>query len=141
MTAPKAVVVRDAPVRWREDTGWEMRCSSCAIKRRQRFWPLTHEFWNYRLGMKACRACVMERAAAKKRERYYASEEYREDRKRKAREYRAEMGATVKIIDQKRWQAFLERRANASEDELQTLREKAAERQRRYRARRRERAA
>lgn len=48
-------------LRWREDTGWEMRCASCADQRRQSFWPLTHEFWAPERGLGRCRACWNER--------------------------------------------------------------------------------
>lgn len=49
------------PIRWREDTGWELRCETCAIAgRAERYWPLTEEFWDKRR-MARCRACEKRR--------------------------------------------------------------------------------
>lgn len=42
-------------VRWREETGFEMRCFECPSG--TRYWPLTTEFWDVRAGMSRCRAC------------------------------------------------------------------------------------
>ncbi len=50
--------IRYAPVRWREDVGWEYRCDACTERGEgMRFWPLTEEYWNHRRGMARCRAC------------------------------------------------------------------------------------
>ena len=48
---------RFAPVRWRDDTGWEFRCAECASQNTPCYWPLTDEFWDKRAGMGRCRAC------------------------------------------------------------------------------------
>lgn len=42
-------------VRYREDTGFEMRCDECPNG--ARYWPLTPEFWNIKHGMSRCAAC------------------------------------------------------------------------------------
>lgn len=44
-------------IRWRDDTGWELRCEACRRDKEQRYWPLTHEFWDTNRGMSRCRAC------------------------------------------------------------------------------------
>lgn len=50
---------RHAPVRYREDVGFELRCPSCARQREPggSFWPLTIEFWWPERSMTMCRAC------------------------------------------------------------------------------------
>jgi hypothetical protein len=52
--------VRGRGVRYRPDTGFEMRCEGCAAKRVACWWPLTTEFWNQWSGLTRCRACVNE---------------------------------------------------------------------------------
>jgi hypothetical protein len=42
-------------VRYRDDTGFEMRCDSCPNS--PLYWPLTTEFWDTRAGFSRCRAC------------------------------------------------------------------------------------
>ena len=50
---------RYAPVRYRADVGFEMRCDDCVRRNDGNgwFWPLTTEFWNVKHGMSRCRAC------------------------------------------------------------------------------------
>lgn len=45
-------------VRWRDDTGFEMRCFECPSG--ARYWPLTPEFWDVRAGLSRCRACWLD---------------------------------------------------------------------------------
>src|SRR5690349_12611752 len=46
-----------AGIRWRDDTGWELRCPDCSANGRTSvYWPLTEEFWDKRV-MTRCRAC------------------------------------------------------------------------------------
>lgn len=47
-------------VRYRSDSGWELRCESCAAAKGQRYWPLSHEFWDTNKGLSRCRACWVE---------------------------------------------------------------------------------
>lgn len=57
-----------APIRLREDTGWEVRCEHCALRNRQCFWPLDEEFWDFK-AMSMCKACHRDTQARRKRER------------------------------------------------------------------------
>jgi Skp family chaperone for outer membrane proteins len=34
-----------------------MRCEGCAALGGERYWPLDHEFWDYKKGLSKCRAC------------------------------------------------------------------------------------
>ena len=56
-------------VRYRDDTGFELRCDDCAGRQDGNpiYWPVTLEFWNPKAGMGRCRACWW--ALFRKRER------------------------------------------------------------------------
>lgn len=92
--------IRSAPVRWRDETGWELRCPDCS-KRGQanHFWPLTDEFWNRRQ-MQRCLACAAVRRRQRDRARYWTNAEARARDLAQARRYKAEAGETIKV---KRW--------------------------------------
>lgn len=87
-----------AGIRWREDTGWELRCPDCMASRHgTTYWPLTDEFWDKR-NMKRCRAChrtqnrKWERAQYEKRgSRYHKRRayvaQYRKDARRAKQVY------------------------------------------------------
>lgn len=70
--------MRVSGVRWREDTGFELRCETCAQDGGQTtYWPLTLEFWNPRDSMRFCRACLSRRRRVRERARSHADPEYR----------------------------------------------------------------
>jgi hypothetical protein len=51
-----------APVRWRDETGWEYRCSNCVSRGgTTSWWPLTDEYWIKSAGMTRCRACWLDK--------------------------------------------------------------------------------
>lgn len=65
-----------ANVRYRPDTGWEMRCPECPASI-SHWWPLTHEFWDPPIAengrrsgrsMTRCRSCWKKRDAMTRRE-------------------------------------------------------------------------
>ena len=62
-------------VRWREDTGFELRCEDCATRKRQCFWPLAEEFWNLR-SLIRCKSCERDRKAKRIAERRRADPEW-----------------------------------------------------------------
>lgn len=100
-------------IRWREDTGWELRCDSCVAKHSgtEVYWPLepVGEFWNPRDGLARCRACHLaadrlahrkaraslapERRKARDRARYLANRDLfllkQRERDKRRREERA----------------------------------------------------
>jgi hypothetical protein len=54
----KAPLVRYRGVRYRADTGFELRCDDCAESGGVTcYWPITLEYWNPSAGMGRCRAC------------------------------------------------------------------------------------
>lgn len=128
---------RDAAVRWRDDTGWEYRCESCATAHRQQFWPLTREFWDPSRGMQRCRACFAEAQARAARERYRSSEAYREAIKAKRREARRASREANRIVDAINLERRKARRETADPVELEHIRRLDRERQARWRARQR----
>jgi hypothetical protein len=76
-------------LRWRDDTGWELRCDQCADRRTQSFWPLTPEFWSPERGMGRCKACWNERSRLRRRrsvpEMFARAEELRSKKRRQAK--------------------------------------------------------
>ena len=70
MTAVR-LLRRGRGVRWRPETGFEMRCDSCAATGgREAYWPMTVKFWNPRASLMHCRACLLEMKRARERRRY-----------------------------------------------------------------------
>jgi len=83
MTTLLAQPNRTSAVRWRRDTGFEMRCERCAEKNNGiRFWPMTLEFWKPSRGMTMCRACYAEY------DRQVARENHANDRDRRNAQHR-----------------------------------------------------
>lgn len=121
------------PIRWREDTGWEYRCGDCAQKAAECFWPLTEEFWDRKRTMRRCRSCQKALDARNFRARYANDPGYRERQKAKGRRYHRETAHARSIYDQQRWQEVLA----MDEVDRKAIRDKAAVRQRAYRARKR----
>jgi hypothetical protein len=65
-------------VRYRPDTGFEMRCGDCRV-----FWPLDREFWNTeRKTLQRCRGCEANRNARARRAAYRANREVEIERQR-----------------------------------------------------------
>ena len=62
---------RGRGIRWRPDTGFEMRCDSCAsVGGREAYWPMTVEFWNPQQSLMHCRACLLTMKRERERRRY-----------------------------------------------------------------------
>lgn len=77
-------------VRWREDLGcFEMRCDDCRLAGAARYWPLTREFWDPRMGMTRCIACHRRRMAQGARLRRRHDEALAERIRERNRKYRA----------------------------------------------------
>ena len=51
-------------LRFRADTGWELRCDNCSRKQQQCYWPLDSDFWMPGR-MTKCRACHNDEKAAR----------------------------------------------------------------------------
>ena len=117
-------------VRWRDDTGWELRCADCAAQDTSCFWPLTDEFWDKRRGMNRCRACYRSYDNRMHRERYASDAEHRARRLMNAKKYRTAARQAQHIKDQMKWE-----RTKNDPVRLERAREKGREAQRRYRAR------
>lgn len=92
-----------SPIRWRADVGWEYRCEDCVRRARACFWPLADEFWDYRRGMRRCRACYRAHDAARARARYRGDTTFRERRRSASRRYHAATRAAQRIRSQERW--------------------------------------
>lgn len=125
-------MVPPAPVRWRDDTGWELRCPDCAKRGGQCFWPLTDEFWQKRAGMQRCRACMNARDARLHRQAYARNVPLRERRREYNRKYRAANRPVARIKDQTR-----QEQVKADPLLLEQSRERGRRRQAAYRARKR----
>ena len=52
-------------------------CLRCRRRGQASFWPLTFDFWDPRLGMSNCRACIRELARIRVRRKYHEDAEYR----------------------------------------------------------------
>ena len=74
-----------------------LRCSECAAKGRNAYWPLTLEFWNPKDGLQRCRACSRER----RRLQHAATVE---DKRRKQRDYYARTKADRLAARKRRYQ-------------------------------------
>lgn len=96
-----------APIRWRDDTGWEYRCDDCAGRRREAFWPLTDEFWVKERGMARCRACFASLDARRARERYRTSKTVAERKREAARRYHHHNRAAEHTKARLRWEALV----------------------------------
>jgi hypothetical protein len=130
---------RDAAVRFRPGVGWEARCGGCQKRKRRRFWPLSHEFWDVRRGMQRCRTCIREDDAIRMRRLYHGSDEYREERKqRHLSQYQALSKHERTLFNRKRYDAHRARMAEAGPEEIRRQRELNNAAQRRYRARKKE---
>lgn len=120
------------------DGEWELRCNDCAKKSVARYWPLTLEFWLPKLGMSRCRACWLERRAARDRDRWANDPSFREGKRQRNIQHRRDMGH---IIYKDRWER-LKADPVAHEAERARRRGQWREAARRYRDRmRQERAA
>ena len=98
-------------IRWREDTGWEFRCSSCAKNAStQCYWPLTDEFWDKRSGMSRCRACTKIAKNIRDRARYARDMTLRARRQGYAKRYRVEAADGIRV----------KRRMRSSEDAMRS---------------------
>ena len=74
-------------VRWRADTGWEVRCKDCAkAKVSAAWWPLTDEYWR-RDSMIRCRACHL--AVKRRKSREHHARDPRANRERSRAYYEA----------------------------------------------------
>lgn len=126
-------------VRWREDTGWELRCPDCA-KRSDgpHYWPLTDEFWDKNAGMSRCRACQREARNRRDRTRYQADPAYRDKALRKTREDRRNNPEVARIKRQVYYEENRERLIAQQHDRYWADPEpKRAAMRERYRAKRR----
>ncbi len=120
----------ESPIRWRADTGWELRCQSCAARRRECYWPLEPygEFWYPKRGLQRCKACFRDRDALFQRIAYAKDP----DRKRaRQRAYYRKNRAANRIISRLRWEATL-----ADPEKHAKAIERSRESSRRYRERR-----
>ena len=91
-----------AGIRWRDDTGWELRCPDCAARgQHTSYWPLTDEFWDRHM-MARCRACERARLNRRDREKYAADPAERARRNAAARAYRAESADVLRIKKRQR---------------------------------------
>lgn len=113
-------------VRYRRDTGWELRCASCRKSRHTPFyWPLTHEFWDTHRGLTRCKACWRNYDLHNKRERYRTDPVFRAEQLEKNRARRLTTREVARIkhtlwrqnvaaTDPDRYQAMLERQREAT---------------------------
>lgn len=119
-------------VRWREDTGWELRCLRCPTG--MVYWPLTDEFWDKKR-MTRCRACW------RTHERSRITEAQREARRQYAREWnQRNPGYNAELMAIRRRLFPDEKKARASAYYWNN-REKILAQQREYKARLRDKAA
>lgn len=72
-----AIEVTHRIVRYREDTGFEMKCALC-----ESWWPVSLEYWNAKAGLVRCKSCW--RAYFRAKERGYRSVEAVAEAKREA---------------------------------------------------------
>lgn len=97
-------------VRYRHDTGFEMRCPDCV-----QYWPLDEEFWPISSGNLArCRACHLERRAIYEKRKYAALHgRYRSPEARARRRERDRIRHAEKRADPETRPAVLERQRRA----------------------------
>lgn len=123
---------RHAGIRWREDTGWELKCPYCP--RGQVYWPLGDEFWE-KSRMTRCRACW--RAHEKAR----LTEAQREARRQYAREWRQRNpGYNAELLATRR-RLFPDEARGRRQEYYWRNRERILAQQKEYKARQRGRAA
>lgn len=71
MSRPRGTA--NAGIRYDAEHGeFLLRCASCTKRHLPSFWPLTLEFWNPRVSMIRCRACIAEERRAADRAAYAA---------------------------------------------------------------------
>jgi hypothetical protein len=122
--------VPEAPIRYREDTGWEYRCESCVDKHQACFWPLVDEFWDRKRGMQRCRACFREADRARARRYYLENSTAKERKALHERHYRKANPAKMRMVEKVKW-AMLK----ADPERYERQKELSKLRQRSYRAR------
>ena len=135
MTRPKDTV--NAGVRLSVEGDWELRCNDCSRRGQTRYWPLTPEFWQPKWGMTRCRACWMDRRAARNRERWRTDPKWRAAKLAENREQRRAM---ARFAYRERW-ARLKADPVKYAEYVERRRAKQREASQRYRDRRAERAA
>jgi hypothetical protein len=103
-------------VRYRKDTGFEMRCFECPSG--TRYWPLTPEFWDVYHGLNRCRACwlsywrkraIAVRLADPELSRARSRAKYRRNRRVIAIKRRAYAAANRAKINAKRRETYAKR--------------------------------
>lgn len=125
-------------IRWDPDMGEaQLRCEDCRRKGRASFWPITLEFWQPQWGWSRCRACWMERKAARNRERWANDPAFRAKKLELNREHRRAM---ARVMYRQRWEQL---RADPVKYEayLAARRERQRAASARYRAKQREQVA
>lgn len=85
-------------VRYRDDTGFEMKCVVCLG-----WWPTTLEYWNPKAGLVRCRSCW--RAYFRAKERGYRSVEAVAEAKREANRLAYWSNREGNLASQRRWRA------------------------------------